>query len=390
MLRPSPPESSALGRLLQLPPMLGWLLRRHCAHWGVGYSGSLLHKAVSRPLGPMRSCRRPCRGSRSFDPCRIPQVVPAFQGWDALQVPRHPPQRPGATGASHPTQPEQSFLQVACTSAPPNACKALGVLRSWGSEAQHAGYPHPHQCHWLGIRPLGLHPWPLDFFGPQLKDQLESPKVHCPTASNLLPASLNPSLQLGRWHLRSRAPKVPIQAVGSLGSLPSLDQRYFHQLLPASHPRTQLAQVTQVTQVNLEDSHAARRDPDLHHRHWAPRRSSGTAAQRARAGARKGALSPRPRRLHHCGGLSTSLIARPLAPMPSVAPPCPVVIDSPDQPETSAGALRCWHVPPLWPQRLVSLPAHLAHWDRHPPLKFVQLPGHRCIEPPPKAYPPWR
>jgi hypothetical protein len=49
-----------------------------------------------------------------------------------------------------------------------------------------------------------------------------------------------------------------------------LDQSYFHQLLPASHPRTQLAQVTQVTQVNLEDSHAARRDPDLHHRHWAP------------------------------------------------------------------------------------------------------------------------
>ena len=194
MLRPSPPESSALGRLLQLPPMLGWLLRRHCAHWGVGYSGSLLHKAVSRPLGPMRSCRRPCRGSRSFDPCRIPQVVPAFQGWDALQVPRHPLQRPGATGASHPTQPEQSSLQVACTSAPPNACKALGVLRSWGSEAQHAGYPHPHQCHWLGIRPLGLHPWPLEFFGPQLKDQLETPKAHCPTASNLLPASLHPSL----------------------------------------------------------------------------------------------------------------------------------------------------------------------------------------------------
>ena len=27
------------------------------------------------------------------------------------------------------------------------------------------------------------------------------------------------------------------------------------------------------------------------------------------------------------------------------------------------------------PQRLVSLPAHLAHWDRHPRLRFVQLPG---------------
>ena len=58
-----------------------------------------------------------------------------------------------------------------------------------------------------------------------------------------------------------------------------------------------------------------------------PRRSSGTAAQRARAGARKGALSPRPRRLHHCGGLSTCPMQQGMARVSGVSGVCPIFGD---------------------------------------------------------------